>query len=54
MLQPMYEAGPSGFPWLGVGLLAVGIIGLVLGFAMILWITRNPEDSSDHWRSHHR
>lgn len=33
-------------------LLAVGIVGLVLGFAIILWITRDPEEGSDHWRSH--
>ncbi len=32
--------------------LAVGIVGLALGFAIIRWITRDPEEGSDHWRSH--
>jgi len=33
-------------------LLAIGVVGLVLGCAIILWIARGPEDGSDHWRSH--
>jgi hypothetical protein len=51
MMQPMYD---SGFSLLGVGIIAVGIIGIVLGFAIIRRITRDPEDGSDHWRSHRR
>jgi hypothetical protein len=46
-MQPMYDGG---FPWQ----IAVDIVGIVLGFAMIRWITRDPEDGSDHWRSHRR
>jgi hypothetical protein len=48
-MQPMYEY--TRFP-LGALLLAVGIVGLVLGFAMIRWLFRDEEDDSDHWRSH--
>jgi len=49
MMQPMYD---SAFHWLGVGIIAVGFVGLVIGCAIILRITRDPEDGSDHWRSH--
>ena len=49
MMQPMYD-GPS---WLPI-FFAVGFVGLVVGFAIIHWITRDPEDGSDHWRSHRR
>jgi hypothetical protein len=49
-MQPMgSEFGPVG--WL---IVAVGFVGLVLGFAIILWITRDPDESPDHWRSHRR
>jgi hypothetical protein len=51
MMQPMYEY--TGFP-IGYLLIAVGIVGIVIGFAIIRWITRDPEDGSDHWRSHRR
>ncbi|MEA2546885.1 MAG: hypothetical protein QOI09_2158 [Chloroflexota bacterium] len=51
MMQPMYDGG---FSLLGVGIIAVGFIGLVLGCAIILRITRDPEHGSDHWRSHRR
>lgn len=47
MLQPMYD---SGFDLLGVGIIALGLIGLVLGFAIIRRITHGPDDNSDHWR----
>ena len=47
MMQPMGPELPGG--WLLVG---VAIVGLVLGFAIIRWITRDPEDGSDYWRSH--
>jgi hypothetical protein len=50
MMQPMYD---SGFSLIGVGIIAVGIILIVLGFAIIRRIT-DPEDGSDHWRSHRR
>jgi len=59
MMQPM-SGGP---PWVQIGpllltvgqfLTAVGIVGLVLGFAIILWINRDPDESPDHWRSHRR
>jgi hypothetical protein len=54
-MQPMYENPPysSGFP-LGAALLAVGVVGLVLGFAIIQRLTRDPEEGPDHWRSHRR
>jgi hypothetical protein len=47
MMEPMFAAQAPLWPFL-----AVGIVGLVLGFAIIRWITRGPEDGSDHWRSH--
>jgi len=54
MMQPMYD-GPSllGLP-LGIVFVAVAFVGLVIGCAIILRITRDPEDGSDHWRSHRR
>ena len=48
-MQPMTE-----FSWLGFGIIAVGIVGLVIGFAIIRWITRDAEEGSDHWRFHRR
>jgi hypothetical protein len=48
MMEPMYDVPPD--PLLGYAIIAVGIVGLVLGFAIIRWITRDPEDGSDHWR----
>ena len=45
------RADPSAFP-IGALLMAVGIVGLVLGFAIIRWLTRDPDESPDHWRSH--
>lgn len=53
MSAPMYEPDPSAFP-VGALLLAVGIVGLVLGCAIILRLTRDPDESPDHWRSHRR
>jgi hypothetical protein len=47
MLQPMYD----GFP-LGLAVIAVGFVGLMLGFAVLHRVTRDPEDGADHWRSH--
>jgi hypothetical protein len=54
-MQPPYQNPPypEGFP-VGAVILAVGIIGLVLGFAILRWITRDPEDGPDSWRSHRR
>ena len=40
--------------WLGVGIIVVGIIGSVLGFAIIRRIMRDLEDGPDNWRSHRR
>ena len=51
MMEPMYHVG---FSWLTVGIIGVGIVGIVLGFALIRWITRDPEEGPDHWRSHRR
>jgi hypothetical protein len=45
MMLPMYA---DQFP-----LLAAGIVGFVLGFAIIRRIARDPDESPDHWRSHH-
>jgi hypothetical protein len=47
MMSPMYASQVPLWP-----LLAVGIVGLGIGVALILWIARGPEDGSDHWRSH--
>jgi hypothetical protein len=49
MMQPMYAVE---FSWLGVGIIAVGVIGIVLGLLIVHRITRDPEDGPDHWRSH--
>lgn len=44
MMQPMFaDTGPL---WV---VLAVGVVGCVVGFAIIRRITRGPEDG-DHWR----
>jgi hypothetical protein len=53
MSAPMYEPDPSAFP-LGALILAVGFVFMVLGWAILRRITRNPEDGPDHWRSHRR
>jgi hypothetical protein len=47
MMMPMMANQVPTWP-----LMAVGILGLVIGVAIILWIARGPEDGSDHWRSH--
>jgi hypothetical protein len=54
-MQPLYQNPPysSGFP-VGAVLLAVGIVGLVLGFAILHRITGGSEDGPDRWRSHRR
>jgi hypothetical protein len=49
MMRPMYDVS---FGIVGFAVVAVWFILIVLGFAIIRWITRNPEDGSDHWRSH--
>ena len=53
MMQPMYYV-PGEFPWLGIGIVEVGLVGLIMGFVVIRWMTRDPEDGPDHWRSHRR
>lgn len=40
----------SSFDPLGVGIIAAGLIGLELGFAIIRRIARGPDDNSDHFR----
>jgi hypothetical protein len=50
-MEPMSE---SSVGLIGFAVIAVAIVGIVLGFTWIRWIGRNPEDRSDPWRSHRR
>jgi len=52
-MQPMWAPDPAAPPW-GLVLTAAAFILFVMGLAIIRWITRDPEDGSDHWRSHRK
>jgi hypothetical protein len=54
MMSMLGFAPMTEFSWIGFGIVAVGIVFAVLGFAIIQRIFRDPEDGPDNWRSHRR
>ena len=51
VVEPMYvPPGGNDLVWFAV--FAVAGLLAVLGLALMNWITRDPDESPDHWRSH--
>lgn len=54
-MMPMLGFAPmTEFSWLGFGIMAVGIVFAVLGFAIIRRIFRDPDEGPDNWRFRRR
>jgi hypothetical protein len=44
----------SDIRFVGLAVIVVAAVLWVLGLVIIRRINRNPDESPDHWRSHHR
>jgi len=51
VMDPMY-GGSGGSDFVAIAVVAVFVLFVLLGLMLIHRITRDPDETPDHWRSH--